>query len=380
MKKLILVLIGCAIIFGGVFGFISFKNRMIAQYFANMPAPTIPVTAAKATEQNWARTVPSIGVLEAIHGVDVSSEVAGTVEQILFESGQSVNKGDLLVKLDSDIEQANLRSAQAQLDLAQNDVQRARALAPNKTISVSALDKAESDGKVALAAVNRLSATISKKAIAAPFSGVLGIRKVNLGQYVDAGTALVNLQDLSAMLVNFGVSQKDLPNLMVGQEIRMTVDTYPGRTFSGKITTIAPLIDDKTGMIFVQGRFENADRSLRPGMYARLDVILPDLQQVVIVPQSAISYSLYGNAVYVVKRSKDDKGNEQKDDKGNALGSVERVLVETGARRGGWIILAKGIKAGDEIVTSGQLKLDVGAHVSVTADQALTPPDTLPLE
>jgi membrane fusion protein (multidrug efflux system) len=167
---------------------------------------------------------------------------------------------------------------------------------------------------------------------------------------------------------------------MVGQEIRMTVDTYPGRTFSGKITTIAPLIDDKTGMIFVQGRFENADRSLRPGMYARLDVILPDLQQVVIVPQSAISYSLYGNAVYVVKRSKDDKGNEQKDDKGNALGSVERVLVETGARRGGWIILAKGIKAGDEIVTSGQLKLDVGAHVSVTADQALTPPDTLPLE
>jgi len=209
---------------------------------------------------------------------------------------------------------------------------------------------------------------------------VLGIRKVNLGQYVDAGTPLVNAQDLSAMLVNFGVSQKDLPDLVAGQEIRMTVDTYPGRIFSGKISTIAPLIDNKTGMIAVQGRFENADRSLRPGMYARLDIILPALQQVVIVPQTAISYSLYGNAVYVIKRSKDDKGNDRKDDKGNELGTVDRALVETGARRGGWIIVSKGIKAGDEIVTSGQLKLDVGAHVSVTADQALTPPATLPLE
>src|SRR6266404_2882283 len=137
MKKLIAVLIGCAIIFGGVFGFISVKNRMIAQYFANRPIPTVPVTAAKASEQNWARTVASIGVLEAIHGVDISAEVAGTVQQILFDSGQQVNKGDPLVKLDSDVEQADLRSAQAQLDLAQNDVKRARALAPNKTISVS---------------------------------------------------------------------------------------------------------------------------------------------------------------------------------------------------------------------------------------------------
>jgi membrane fusion protein (multidrug efflux system) len=372
MKKLIFVLLGCALIFGGVFGFISFKNRMIAQYFASMPKPTIPVTATKASQQNWARTVSSIGVLEAIHGVDISSEVAGTVQEILFESGQQVNKGDVLVKLDSDVEQADLRSAQAQLNLAQNDATRARALAPNKTISVSSLDKAESDAKVAIAAVGRLTATIAKKTVNAPFGGVLGIRKINLGQYVDAGTPLVNAQDLSAMLVNFGVSQKDLPNLTAGQEIRMTVDTYPGRVFSGKITTIAPLIDEKTGMIAVQGRFENSDRSLRPGMYARLDVILPDLQQVVIVPHTAISYSLYGNAVFVIKHSKDDKGKD--------LATVDRALVETGARRGGWIIVTKGIKAGDEIVTSGQLKLDIGAQVSVSADQALTPPETLPLE
>ena len=372
MKKLIFVLLGCAIVFGGVFGFIAFKNHMIAQYLTNMPKPSIPVTATKASEQNWTRSVASIGVLEALHGVDISSEVPGTVQQILFESGQQVVKGAPLVKLDADVEQADLRSAQAQLDLAQSDAVRARALAPNKTISVSSLDKAESDAKVSAAAVGRLNATIAKKTINAPFDGVLGIRKINIGQFVDAGMPFVNVQDLSAMLVNFGVSQKDLPNLTVGQEIRMTVDTYPGRAFSGKINTIAPLIDEKTGMIAVQGRFENADRSLRPGMYARLDVILPDLQHVVIVPQSAISYSLYGNAVFIIKHSKDAKGND--------VATVDRSLVETGARRGGWVIISKGAAAGDEVITSGQLKLDIGTHVTVTPDQALTPPETLPLE
>jgi membrane fusion protein (multidrug efflux system) len=345
---------------------------MIAQYFANMPKPSIPVTATKASEQNWTRSVASIGVLEALHGVDISPEVSGTVQQILFESGQQVLRGEPLVKLVSDVEEADLRSAQAQLDLAQSDAGRARALAPNKTISISSLDKAESDAKVSAAAVGRLNATIAKKTINAPFDGVLGIRKINIGQYVNAGTPFVNIQDLSAMLVNFGVSQKDLPDLTVGQEIRMSVDTYPGRAFSGKITTIAPLIDEKTGMIAVQGRFENVDRSLRPGMYARLDVILPDLQQVVIVPQSAISYSLYGNAVFVIKHSKD---STEKD-----VATVDRNLVETGARRGNWIIIDKGLAAGTEIVTSGQLKLDIGTHVTVTPDEALTPPETLPLE
>ncbi len=372
MKKLIFVLLGCAIVFGGVFGMIAYKNRMADQFLANMPVPTIPVTAAKAAAQNWSRTVPAIGVMEAPHGVDVSAEVPGTIQEILFRSGDKVAKGDVLIRLDSDVEQAELRSAQAQLDLAQNDVRRARALAPNKTISMSALDKAESDAKVAIAAVNRLTAMIGKKTITAPFDGVLGIRKVNLGQYLEAGTPIVNLQDLSSMLVNFSVSQKALPDLSIGQKLRMTTDTYPGRVFDGEISTIAPLIDDKTGMVAVQGRFENADRSLRPGMYARLDVVLPDLQQVVIVPQTAISYSLYGNAIYVVKRAKDEKGEETL--------TVERLLVETGSRRGGWVIVTKGLNPNEEIVTSGQLKLHNGAHVTISEEAALTPPDTLPLE
>jgi membrane fusion protein (multidrug efflux system) len=372
MKKLVLMLLGCLLVFGGIFGFLAYKDKKAAEFLASMPVPAIPVTATKASQQNWPRTVPAIGVMEAQHGVDVSAEVAGTVQNILFKSGDRVAKGDLLVQLDSEVEQAELRSVQAQLDLAQSDVRRARALAPNKTISVSALDKAESDAKVAAAAVGRLTAVIAKKTITAPFDGMLGIRRVNLGQYIDPGTPIVNLQDLSAMLINFGVSQKVLSDLRVGQPIRMTTDSYPGRVFDGEITTIAPLIDDKTGMVAIQGRFENADGSLRPGMYARLDVILPDLQQTTIVPQTAISYSLYGNAVYVVKRGKDDKGAE--------TATVERVMVETGTRRGNWVIVTKGISAGDEIVTSGQLKLNNGAHVTVTADEVLTPPQTLPLE
>jgi len=163
MKKLVFVLVGCAVIFGGVFGAIAFKDHMTAEFFANMPVAAVPVTATKSTQQNWSRTVPAIGVMEAQHGVNVSAEVAGTVQQILFDSGNKVAKGDVLVRLDADVEQAELRSAQAQLDLAQNDVGRARALAPNKTISISSLDKAESDAKVAIASVNRLSATIAKK-------------------------------------------------------------------------------------------------------------------------------------------------------------------------------------------------------------------------
>lgn len=372
MKKLVFVLVGCAVIFGGVFGAIAFKDHMTAEFFANMPVAAVPVTATKSTQQNWSRTVPAIGVMEAQHGVNVSAEVAGTVQQILFDSGNKVAKGDVLVRLDADVEQAELRSAQAQLDLAQNDVGRARALAPNKTISISSLDKAESDAKVAIASVNRLSATIAKKTINAPFDGVLGIRQINLGQYLDPGTPIVNLQDLTAMLVNFSVSQKVLSDLTLGQPLRMTTDTYPGRVFDGEITTIAPLIDDRTGMVNVQGRFQNADRSLRPGMYARLDVMLPDLQQVVIVPQTAISYSLYGNAVYVITRKKNDKGED--------IATVERVLIETGIRRGGWVIVDKGLQAGAEIVTSGQLKLHNGALVAVTEDKTLTPPTTLPLE
>ena len=372
MKKLVFVLLGCAIVFGGIFGFLAYKNKMAAEYMANMPIPAIPVTATKATQQNWPRTVPAIGVMEAQHGVDVSTEVAGTVQTILFESGTRVGKGDLLVQLDAEVEQAELRSVQAQLDLAQNDVRRARALAPNKTISISALDKAESDAKVAAAAVGRLTAVIAKKTIVAPFDGMLGIRRINLGQYLDPGTPIVNLQDLSAMLVNFGVSQKVLSDLHVGQPIRMATDSYPSRIFDGKVTTIAPLIDDKTGMVAIQGRFENADGALRPGMYARLDIVLPDMQQTTIVPQTAISYSLYGNAVYVIKRGKNDKGEE--------TSTVERAMVETGTRRGNWVIVTKGISPGDEIVTSGQLKLTNGAHVTVTADEVLTPPQTLPLE
>lgn len=370
--KMLFMLIGSVVIFGGVFFKIFSGFAAMQEAMANMPVPVVNVTAQPAATEEWGVEVSAIGVLEANRGVDINSSVPGLVQQIRFESGERVSDGQVLVQLDADVERANLASAQASLKLAKANLARGESLRSNDNISKATLEQRQSEFEVAGAEVAALAAQIDKKVIKAPFTGVLGIRKVNVGQYLDAGVAIVNIQDLSKMLVNFSVSQKELSDLKVGHKIRMTTDAYPVASFEGAITAIEPLINQQTGMVEVQGTFDNAEGLLRPGMFAKLAVLLPSRMNVVVVPQTAISYSLYGDYVYVAKEGKSEQGE--------AIVTVERRIVKSGERRNGVIIVEEGLKAGETVVTSGQLKLDNGTRVAIQKDDTLAVPDQVPVE
>ncbi|MBK8158809.1 MAG: efflux RND transporter periplasmic adaptor subunit [Rhodospirillaceae bacterium] len=366
------MLVGSVIVFGGVFWKIFSGFQAMADAMASMPVPVVNVTAQPAEAQDWGVEVSAIGVLEARRGVDVTTSVSGLVQQIKFESGQTVSQGQTLVQLDADVERANLSSAQASLKLAKANLARGESLRTSDNISKATLEQRQSEYEVASAEVAALSAQIEKKVIGAPFDGVLGIRKVNVGQYLDAGNAIVNIQDLTVMLVNFSVSQKELSDLKVGQDVRMTTDAYPIRTFDGKISAIEPLVNEATGMVEVQGYFDNRDGLLRPGMFAKLAIILPTRMQVVVVPQTSISYSLYGDFVYVA--------NQVKTEQGESVTTVERRIVKSGERRNGVVIIEDGLKAGENVVTSGQLKLDTGTRVAIVPDNTLAVPAEVPVE
>ncbi len=358
LKRMIIMLAVSSVVFGGVFGFVQFKNKMIKDYFANMPKPVITVTAQPAAAEQWQNAVPAVGTLQAVNGVDISSSVSGLVKEIAFQSGQSVKKGQLLLRLDTDVEQTDLRSAQADADLARISANRQRVLVRTDAVSQAAVDKAEAELKVKEARVAGIRATIEKKAVFAPFDGVLGVRKVDLGQYVQPGQTIVNLQDLSVMLADFTVSQKDLAAMQVGAALVMTTDAWPGRVFEGTVAAVEPKVDEKTGMVMAQGRFPNADGSLRPGMFARIEVLRSALANVITVPVSAVSYNLHGDSVFVVKDGADGK-------------EAVRTFVQLGDRRDGKVAVLSGLAAGDMVVTSGQVKLDTGSLVDIRADDPL---------
>jgi membrane fusion protein (multidrug efflux system) len=370
--KMLFMLIGSVVIFGGVFFKIFSGFAAMQEAMANMPVPVVNVTAQPAAAAEWGVEVSAIGVLEANRGVDVTTSVAGLIQQIKFESGQNVTQGQVLVQLDADVERANLASAQASLKLAKADLARGESLRSSDNISKATLEQRQSQYEVASAEVAALSAQIEKKVITAPFTGELGIRKVNVGQYLDPGNPIVNIQDLTKMLVNFSVSQKELSDLKVGQSVRMMTDAYPITTFEGSITAIEPLVNQQTGMVEVQGTFDNAEGLLRPGMFAKLAVQLPARMDVVVVPQTAISYSLYGDFVYVAKEGKSEQGE--------AITTVERRIVKTGERRNGQIIVEDNLKAGEIVVTSGQIKLDSGTRVAIAKEDTLALPEQVPVE
>jgi membrane fusion protein (multidrug efflux system) len=366
-KRMIVMLAGSALLFGGVFGFVAFRNTMIKQYFATLPRPVVSITIAKASLEEWRTIIPAIGTLQAVNGVDVSGAAAGLVKDIAFQSGQEVKRGQALVRLDTDVELSELRSAEAELMLARTSFDRSAALQRSNTVSVSALERAEADHKVRQARVAALHAQIGKKTITAPFDGVVGLRKIDLGQYLQPGQVIVNLQDLSMMLCDFTVSQKDLSLLATGQTVRMSTDSRPGESFDGTITAIEPLVDAKTGMVSVQASFPNPDRRLRPGLFVRVEIERPASDKVVTIPASAVTYNLHGDAVFVVRD-------------GEGAKSVERAMVKLGERRDGMVIIRQGIAAGDRVVTSGQVKLENGSLVQVAEDDPLKLPGKTAME
>ena len=351
-------------------GYKAFSVYRQIQVFAT-PKPPINVAVVTANEQPWQSQLPAIGTLKALQGVDLSLEIAGTVKALQFESGQKVTAGQLLLQLDSDVEKALLGTAEAELGLAKIEHGRGSQLVGSQAISKGDFDRLAAQLKKAYASVAQLNAALAKKSILAPFSGTIGIRQVDVGDYLASGTMIATLQNLSSLYVDFYVPEQAVPKLAVGQIAQITVAAYPAQTFEAKISAINPKVDDATRNILVRATLPNPGGELLPGMFASLQVLLPGANTRVVVPESAISYTLYGNSVYVVVPKKTAGGEPEKNANGEPQWTVERRFVETGEHRNGRVVVSKGLNAGERVVSAGQLKLDTGAHVAISADKTL---------
>jgi len=356
-KRMILMLAAAALVIGGL-GFVKFQQikAAIAQGAAYQPPPEA-VTTVVAKQETWPTTLSLIGTMAAVQGVTVSADLPGIVNQIKFESGQPVNEGDVLVQLDTGQEQAQLAEAEADRDLAILNFQRLQGLVSQRAISRADYDHAEAEQKQTEAKVGEMRATIARKTIRAPFSGILGIRQVNLGQYLSAGNAVVPLQALDPIYVNFGVPQQYAGKLRIGGTVRATSESLPGVGFTGQITAMNSLVDEATRNMQIQATLANPGNKLHPGMFVQTEISMGASQSVVTLPASAISYAPYGDSVFVVTDLKDPKGQTYR--------GVRQQIIKLGEARGDQVAVTSGLQAGDEVVTSGVFKLRNGAAVLV---------------
>jgi|SRR6185312_4746440 len=359
------ILVGILLIVGGAFGFHIYT--MIQGFKSQKNIATVSEEAAK--QESWQPNFVSVGNLDPVQGADIANQVAGNVTAINFDSGQEVEKGQLLVQLDDSNERAQLEGFQAQEKLAELNDQRSHDIFSRHLIAQSDVDTADSNLRQAQSNVANTQADIAKKAMRAPFSGHAGIRNVNLGQYLAVGTVVVTLQALDHMYASFNLPEQALPSLAKGQKVEVTVGAYPNQKFGGQINAIDSKVDPASHTVRVQGLIANPSHLLRAGMFANVSVSAGKPVQVVTVPKSAVTYSLYGDAVFVV--APDPKN---KDDKGNPQLTANQVFVKLGEDHGNRVAVVEGVKAGDQIVTSGMQKLHSGSVVaidnSVTPDQA----------
>jgi membrane fusion protein (multidrug efflux system) len=378
LRRRMLIMLGVVLLIVLVLGaYKAFSVYTMIQGFS-APKPPINVAVATATERPWQARLPTVGTLTALQGVDLSLEIAGTVTDVQFESGQKVKAGQPIVQLDSAVESALLETAQADLGLAQVDYGRGSQLVGSQAISKGEFDRLSAVLKKNKATVNQLKAALEKKRIVAPFSGTIGIRQVDVGDYVASGTMIATLQDLSSLYVDFFIPEQSVPKVAIGQPVQIIVSAYPARTFPGSISAINPKVENSTRNVQVRATLANPDGKLLPGMFASLEVLLPNPQPRIVVPESAISYTLYGNSVYVAVPKKAEDGSPEKDDKGQPVLIAERRFVETGERRDGQVMITKGVQNGETVVTAGQLKLDNGAHIAISDDKTLAEQNSPP--
>jgi multidrug efflux system membrane fusion protein len=359
-----------AVLVGAFVGFNAFRTKMITQFFANNKPPPATVTAAEAKSEVIPNLLTAVGDLAAVHQVNVTSDVSGRITDIMFTAGSSVKAGSPLVQLFDGPEQGDLASFKAQATGAQLALDRAKQLASRQFGPQATADAAQATFDQASAGIAKTQAIISQKLVRAPFDGELGVRHVEVGQFLTAGTQIVSLTDLSHLYANFTVTEKDSGNLKVGQTVRIAVDAYPGRPFEGKITAIEPQIATDTRNIRVQATIANPDHILKPGMFATTTVVLPDKPAVVTVPETAVDYTLYGDSVYLIAEKKEDDGK-------TSLSAV-RTFVRTGNRIDGRAEVLSGLKPGDRVVAVGQLKLQSGAAVAISTDPAPPVPASPP--
>jgi membrane fusion protein, multidrug efflux system len=358
LKRMLIMLVAIGLVFGAVFGFEAFKTKMIQKAIAGLSNPPQTVSTITAKSQTWSSTLEAVGSARAINGVSLSSQVAGTVSAIHFESGTDVRKGALLIELSSADDVAHLDALKATTELARITYERDRTLLTTKAVSQQTVDSDKWALKNDEAQVAQQQALVDYKFIKAPFSGRIGIRQVDLGQYIAAGTAFVALQQLDPIYVDFFLPQQSLAQIKVGQQVAAKVDTYPGATFNGEISAINSLVDAATRNVQVRATLKNPENKVLPGMFVTVDIDVGNPQSYVTLPQTAIAYNSYGNIVYLV----DDKG---KNVKGQAQLFARQTFVTTGATRGDQVAVLTGVKDGDTVVTAGQVKLRNGVPLVI---------------
>ncbi len=366
-RKIVIAILVVLAVVGSLAGvkFLQIHALVEAGKHAVMPAET--VSSAVVHEEKWQNTMNAIGSVVAVQGVTVTPEIEGTVSEIAFESGALVQKGDLLVRLDTSLEDAQLRATVAQADLARLNADRSRKLFADKTISQADLDTAEATLKQTLADADAIRATIGKKTLRAPFAGRLGIRLVNLGEYLDKGKAIVSLQSLAPIYVEFSLPQQELAQLSKGLRVRVSIDAYPDKKFEGELSAINPDLDPNTRSVRLQATLANADQLLRPGMFARVEVLLPVEQTVLAVPATAVLSSPFGDSVYVIEPTTNSPPGL----------IVRQQFIRTGRARGDFVSVETGLKAGEKIASAGIFKLR--NQMPVVENNQLAPkPSTTP--
>ena len=356
--------LGIIVVFAVVVGIKALQIVKMTHMAMTPPPTTVSSTVVK--EEEWAPTLSSVGSVAAVQGAVVSTELGGVVAEVRFQNGGVAKKDDVLVRLDTSSEEAQLKTAQADVDLARNDLARAHDLAARKVISRAELDAAESKFKQKQGTVDNMRAMMTKKELRAPFDGQLGIRQVNVGQMINAGQQVVSLQALDPVFVDFALPQQYLGHLSQGLEVKVKTDAAPGREFVGKLTAINSAVDPVTRNVALQATLENHEGALHPGLFAKVEVVLPEKNKTLVIPGSAGSYAPFGDSVYVIEKKQDEKTKSDTQ-------VLRQAFVRVGEARGDFVSITQGVKAGDTIVGTGVFKLRNGIPVVINNDLAPKP-------
>ncbi len=351
-KRLVIVVVGVLVLVLAI-GSVKYMQFKGMQAMFSKPQPPAVIASAEVKAEQWQPTLRAVGSLVAMHGIDVTTEVAGLVDKIQFESGQPVKAGDVLLQLNDSLDRATLEGLKANRKLAKVQFDRAAELLPKRAVSQSSYDEAKANYDVAQANVVTQETATAKKTIRAPFSGVLGLRKVDPGDFLSPGTAIVSLRTLDPIYVDYALPERDYPSLKPGMTVEISTGAYPGQVFKGELTAMEPGVDVGTRSVKLRATLANADGRLRPGMFVEVRTLQPQQEAVLTIPQTAVSFNTYGDFVYVITKGE-----------GGAM-VAKRRQIETGAEREGRVVVTKGLQAGDQVVRSGTNKLRDGQPVAI---------------
>ncbi len=365
-KRMVIMLLTMGILFGGIFGFHGFQTQLMLRQMRGNQAPAVTVSAETLTYQTWQPKIRAAGTLRAMHGVNVTTETTGLVRKILFTPGDEVKSGDVLVELNADADIAQLNSLIAQAELASLTYLRDKTQYEARATAKATMDASLADYKSKQAQVAEQAAIVAKKTINAPFSGKIGISAINEGQYLNPGDKIASLQQLDPIYVDFYIPQQEFLKIGKGKTVVVMTDAYPRKKFKGIISALDPGVDPTTRNLYVEGTLDNAERELLPGMYVSVEVYSGKEEQFLTLPQSAISFNPYGEIVFIVKET-------GKDENGNPILLAHQTFVTVGETRGDQIAILKGLQPGDQVVTSGQLKLKNGSRVVI--NNSVLPPN-----